>query len=156
MKSQLKNGARAGRTRLALVAVVSFALVLAVPALASHHARSGSLHVTKECSQYNGEAGSFCTIKSSNLKTISTGSKVFYLEATGADGLDSDVVLYSGPGNAALGHVTLSYATSSGVLKLSGGTGKYRGFHAKVVVTYDPAKDLWHWDGTYHFRGHKN
>jgi hypothetical protein len=30
--------------------------------------RSGTLHVTKECSGYTGEAGSFCTIASSELR----------------------------------------------------------------------------------------
>ena len=29
--------------------------------------RSGALHVTKECSQYDFTAGSFCTITSSNI-----------------------------------------------------------------------------------------
>jgi hypothetical protein len=32
--------------------------------------RSGDLHVTKECSEYKGLAGDFCTITSSNLEEI--------------------------------------------------------------------------------------
>ena len=36
-------------------------------------ARSGDLEVTKECSEYKGEAGDFCTITSSNLEEIEVG-----------------------------------------------------------------------------------
>jgi hypothetical protein len=66
--------------RLALLATVAFALLLAVPALASAP-RAGTLNVTKECSQYEGTAGSVCTITSSNLDAIPAGSKVVYASA---------------------------------------------------------------------------
>jgi hypothetical protein len=107
--------------------------------------------VTKECSEYTGHAGSFCTVTSSNLKAIDVGSKVIYAQAAGAAGLDSDVVLYTGPGNSAFGHVTPSFATLSGVVTFSGGTGQFRGFEATVIVTYNPNTNLWYWDGTYSF-----
>jgi hypothetical protein len=74
-----------------------------------------------------------------------------HLALAGADGLDSDLYLYTGPGNSAFGHVTLSFATLSGVVKFSGGTGRFRGFRARVIVTYNPDTDLWHWDGAYRF-----
>ena len=51
----------------------------------------------------------------------------------------------------ALGHVTLDFATLSGVVTLDGGTGRFRGFHASVDVTYDAETGLWRWDGTYSF-----
>ena len=38
--------------------------------------RSGELQVTKECSQYFGQAGQFCTITGSNLNAIDAGMKV--------------------------------------------------------------------------------
>ena len=41
-------------------------------------ARSGDLHVTKNCSQNTGQPGSFCTITSSNVKAIEVGSRVVY------------------------------------------------------------------------------
>ena len=69
----------------------------------------------------------------------------------GAAGLDSDVVLYTGPGNSAFGHVTPSFATLSGVVTFSGGTGQFGGFEATVIVTYNPNTNLWYWDGTYRF-----
>jgi hypothetical protein len=135
---------------LALVLATAAIGILATASSAAAP-RSGALHVTKECSQYNGQAGSFCTITSSNLKAIDVGSKVIYAQPAGVAGLDSDLVLNTGPGNSAFGHVTLSFATLSGVLTFSGGTGQFRGFEARVVVTFNPTTNLWYWDGAYSF-----
>src|SRR5215475_8871603 len=44
------------------------------PAFASSD-QSGDIRITKECSQYTGAAGSFCTITSSNLARIPAGTK---------------------------------------------------------------------------------
>jgi len=137
---------------LTLAVTLAGAFAVASQARTTHHpARHGALHVTKECGDYHGQAGEFCTIVSSNLPAIPTGSRVFYLEAAGATGLDSDLVLYAGPGNVALGHVTLSLTTFTGEITFDGGSGQFRGFHAHVLVTFDGA--LWHWDGTYRFSG---
>jgi hypothetical protein len=110
----------------------------------------GGLHVIKECSEYTGAVGSFCTITSSNVRGIKVGSKVFYFQAAGATSLDSDVALYTGPKNLAAGHCALNFATSAGVCTFSGGTGTLDGFRARVDVTQDK-KDpaVWHWEGTY-------
>ena len=59
-------------------------------------ARSGDLHVTKECSEYKGLAGDFCTITSSNLDEIEAGAKVVYEQAAGEGSLDTDIVLDAG------------------------------------------------------------
>jgi hypothetical protein len=136
---------------LALVLAIAAGGIVATASSATPTARSGALHVTKECSQYDGQAGSFCTITSSNLKAIDVGSKIIYAQAAGAAGLDSDLVLYTGPGNSAFGHVTLSFGTLSGVVTFSGGTGRFSGFEASVTVTYNPNTNLWYWDGTYSF-----
>jgi len=124
---------------------------LGSPDQAGNSPRSGALHVTKECSQYNGSAGSFCTITSSTLKAIDRGSRVIYLQPAGAAALESDIVLNTGPGNSAFGHVTLPFASPSGVVTFSGGTGQFQGFHAHVIVTFNPLTNLWYWDGTYSF-----
>ena len=119
--------------------------------IASSWPRSGVLHVTKECSDYHGLAGEHCTITSSNLNSIRAGMNVVYTSAAGATSLNSDLVL-DGPGNNnAFGHVTLDRATRSGIVTFSGGTGRFRGFHARVAVTYSTDDGLWHWDGTYRF-----
>src|SRR5687768_16499497 len=102
----------------------------AAPSLSASSQRRGDLHVTKECSEYFGRAGEFCTITSSNLKQIEVGSRVVYAEAAGATSLDSDVVLDPpGPGNnEAFGHRALEFATGRGVCTFSGGTGKFTHF----------------------------
>ena len=132
---------------LLLASVVAGAFAVA----GSASPRSGDLHVTKDCSHYSGQAGGYCTIRSSSLNAIAPGMRVVYTSAAGAGSLDSDLVL-DGPGNNnALGHVTLDFATLSGVVTFNGGTGRFRGFHASVDVTYDAGSGLWHWDGTYSF-----
>jgi hypothetical protein len=140
-------------SRLVVLAatIASFmALAVAPPVLASSP-RSGPLHITKECSQYTGLADSFCTITSSNVHAIAAGSRVVYFQASGATVLDSDVALVVGPGNLALGHVYLP-GNGPGLVKLSGGTGKFVHFHVSAVVsTSDPLGIVWNWDGTYSF-----
>jgi hypothetical protein len=139
---------------LILVAAVAGSVAVASHAgTAKSSSRSRALHVTKECSQYFGQPGEFCTIVTSNVSAITPGSKVFYFEAATANGVDSDLAVYAGPGNVGLGHVVLPGTT--GVVTLRGGRGAFRGFLARVVVTQD-AQDpnLWHWDGTYRYRGH--
>ncbi len=112
--------------------------------------RSGELHVTKECPEYKGQAGDFCTIKSSNIDEIIGGSKVVYAAGAVDGSLDSDIVLTSGPGSTATGHVNLDLGNGTGTLSFSGGTGNLEGFNASVEVSADAA-GLWHWDGTYSF-----
>jgi hypothetical protein len=114
--------------------------------------RSGALHVTKNCSHYTGAAGSFCTITSSNLNAIKVGSRVVYTSAIGDPTpglLDSDLVI-DGPGsNSAFGHVVLNLSTLSGVVTLSGGTGKFIHFHAGPITVACPAFPDCSWDGPY-------
>src|SRR5687768_13036756 len=113
-------------------------------------ARSGDLQVTKECSEYAGRAGDFCTITSSNLDGIEAGAKVIYADAASEGTLDTDIILDAGSGNTARGHVVLDLAASKGTATFSGGTGKFVGFEATADVTAD-ADGMWHWDGTYSF-----
>jgi hypothetical protein len=138
------------RSFILLVAVIAAGVVAAVGS-ARATPRSGALHVTKECSQYDGQAGSFCTITSSNIPQIKPGMRVVYFQAFGQNGLDSDVVLSRVHGSGAFGHVVLNGTTSR--ITFSGGTGAFAGFHADAVVSVvsvDGA-DVWHWDGTYSF-----
>jgi hypothetical protein len=125
-----------------------FAFTGLAPASASP--RTGALHVTKECSQFTGAAGSFCTITTSNLRAIKPGSRVIYTSAAGSAGLDTDIVLDTGPGNHAFGHVVLDFATGTGTVRLNGGTGRFRHFHARAAVSHTGGFD-WAWQGTYSF-----
>lgn len=142
----------------ALVLVAGFvALTLSLStgaaSVSASSAKKGDLHVTKECSEYTGAAGSFCTITSSNLAAIEVGSKVFYHQAAGISPglLDSDVLLDAGTGNRAVGHCTLDFATGLGLCTFSDGTGQFTGFHARVDVSPPTDGVNWHWDGTYSF-----
>ncbi len=108
----------------------------------------GDLHVTKECSQYTGSPGGFCTITSSNLAAIPVRTKIFYTQAPGivAGLLDSNIVLDAGAGNRSLGRCTLDFATGLGLCTLSDGTGQLAGLHARVDVSFLGGSD-WAWDG---------
>lgn len=133
---------------------VAMALVLGAGAAAvsASSGRHGRLHMTKECSEYTGAAGSFCTITSSSLGKIPIGSKIFYDQALGipAGMLDSNVVLDAGNGNRAVGRCTLDLATYRGLCTFSDGTGQLAGSQARVDVSYVGGNDF-ALDGTYSF-----
>jgi hypothetical protein len=133
---------------LALIVAVVVAGLLAAAGSATEW--SAALHVTKECSQYDGTAGSFCTITSSNVSAIKPGMRVVYLGAPGTGVLDTDIVVSFGHGSAAYGHVVLDLTTAQGWVTLAGGTGTFAGFQAHAVVSVD-AHGVWHWDGTYRY-----
>ena len=113
--------------------------------------RSGTLHLTKECSEYTGEAGSFCTIASSNFEAIPIGSRVVYAEAASDEGgLDTDIVVNTPSGETARGHVVLDGATQTGKVTLAGGTGQFAKLAADLVVA--PLDEpIYSWDGTYSY-----
>lgn len=123
--------------------------------LSASFGRSGFLQVEKECSEYQGQPGQFCTITLSNISEITPDSKVFYTQPAGipAGVLDSNVVLDAGDGNRAVGRCTLDLTTGLGLCTFSDGTGRLAGFHARVDVTPPSYEgDDWHWRGTYEFR----
>ena len=137
------------RTRIIAAAMATLALAGLVPGVAASP-RSGELHVTKECSEYSGLAGSFCTFTGSNIKAIDAGDRIVYEVGAGAGSLDTDVVIAGGPGGLARGHCTLVFASLPGRCTFSGGTGIFTHFRASVAVSVDAA-GLWHWNGTYAF-----
>ncbi len=140
------------RLLVASAAIISVAALALVPAVSASSPRTGALHLTKECSNYTGAAGDYCTIVSSNVNAIKVGSRVYYLEALDGDSFDGDVMLYAGHGNAAFGHCRVNVATVVGRCKFTGGVGRFEAFRANVVVSADPTSDLGAlWDGTYSF-----
>jgi len=120
-------------------------------------ARSGRLHIKKDCTAYNYEAGGICTIVESNFSGIPIGSVVHYTQALGILApawLDSNVVVDAGNGNKAAGRCTvdLSIATP-GVCTFSDGTGDLAGFTGRVDVSTVPVPPFdFFWDGTYRFK----
>jgi hypothetical protein len=147
----------------AAIAAIVVSMSTGAASVAASNAQNGQLHVTKDCSVYTGAAGSYCTIESSNLAEIPVGTRVFYDQAYGipapngasaAGMLDSNIVLYAGFGNWAVGRCTLNVDGSTGLCTFSDGVGPLAGFSGRVNVTYTPtAKDpaLFSWDGTYSF-----
>jgi len=137
-----------------LVLVAAVALFLPLAAVSASSPRTGDLHVTKNCKDYHGAAGEFCTITSSNLNAIKAGSRVVYASAAGDPTpgmLDSDLVV-DGPGNnAAFGHVVLNLTTHTGVVTFSGGTGEFSHFRAGPIAVACPALPDCSWDGPYGF-----
>ena len=111
------------RTSFTLLLVAgSIAMTLAVAAASTSSRRHGKLHVTKDCSEDTGQAGSFCTITSSNVPAIAVGAKVFYFQAliasTGV--LDSNVVLDAGGGNRTVDRCTIDLGTNLALCTLFG------------------------------------
>jgi hypothetical protein len=140
--------------RLVVVGATVALLAVLVPSASAASPRSGDLHVTKECSQYAGAAGGFCTITSSNLPAIKVGTKVIYLTALVWPVLETDIVLDTPDqgNNMAFGHVHLDLQTGVGLVTFSGGTGRFSGFTGTAVVTPNAAEAFgWSWEGTYSF-----
>jgi hypothetical protein len=136
---------------VALLAALGFS-VSAASSQSQTRSETRAFHATKDCSGVKGVAGNFCTIRSSNVKALPVGSKIFYLQPGGRTALNADTAIYAGPGNIAAGHCLLRFATGVGLCTFSDGTGTLAGFHARVRVTADSSiPNLWHWDGTYSF-----
>src|SRR5262245_15508915 len=141
--------------------VVAAAVVLLVALVFSASAASSQsrstrttreLHATKDCAGFTGLVGAFCTIRSSNVKALEVGSKIFYFQQASKTALDSDMAVYAGPGNVATGHCLLRFKTGVGLCTISDGTGTLAGLRARLRVTADSSiSNLWHWDGTYSF-----
>lgn len=121
------------------------------PALSASSERSGSLAVTKECSEF-GEG--FCTITSSNVKAIESGTRVIYLspEAVGLPGGSAVILDVPGPGNnKVFGNCELSATVQ--LCTFSGGTGRFTHFQATAAVSYLGGVD-YGWQGPYSFSPH--
>jgi hypothetical protein len=145
------------KSSLGLVAGAVLLVVLgfSVPAASSGNQTvrgTKEFHATKDCSGFTGLIGAYCTIRSSNVKALKVGSKIFYVQEASKTGLDSDTVIYVKRGSVATGHCFLRSATGLGMCTMSDGTGTLAGFHARARVTHDSSiPDLYHWDGTYSF-----
>lgn len=134
------------------VAAVSNANV-AGSSFESSSRRSGSLHIEKECSHYNGQANDICTITKSNLRQLGAGTTIRYDQGATADGMLSSDVTLDPPGggkNVAFGHCALSLVTGIGECTISGGTGEFKKLTARVAVSPLGFPNF-AWDGTYSF-----
>jgi hypothetical protein len=146
----LRKGVLGLATGVALLAALGFS---GSAASSQNQASRGTkaFHATKDCSGFTGLVGAFCTIRSSNVKALKVGSKIFYVQASGSDALDSDTIIYVKRGSVATGHCFLR-PTEPGLCTISDGTGTLAGFRLRVRVRADASiQGLFHWDGTYSF-----
>jgi hypothetical protein len=138
-------------TAVALLAALGFSVTAAS---SQNQAPRGTkeFHATKDCSGFTGLVGAYCTIRSSNVKALKVGSKIFYVQVASRTALDSDTIIYVKRGSVATGHCFLRSATGVGLCTISDGTGTLAGFHLRVRVAADASiPKLFHWDGTYSF-----
>jgi hypothetical protein len=140
---------------LAAGVILLAALAFSAPSASSPNHASGAtkaFHATKDCSGFTGLVGAYCTIRSSNVKALKVGSKIFYVQEAGPTALDSDTVIYVKRGSTATGHCLLRHATGVGLCTISDGTGTLAGFRLRVRVRASSSiPKLFHWDGTYSF-----
>jgi hypothetical protein len=159
--TRTKEASMAGRVRLpkSVLGLVTGAALLAALSLSVSTASSQSqapgatkeFHATKDCSGFTGLVGAYCTIRTSNVKALKVGSKIFYFQEAGKTNLDSDTVIYVKRGSVATGHCFLG-GNGRGLCTMSDGTGTLAGFRLQVRVRASSSiPKLWHWDGTYSF-----
>jgi hypothetical protein len=139
-------------------AALTFSLATRATSASADAGPIGEVHIIKNCSNYTGQAGSYCTITSSNLTEIPTGAKVFYDQAAGIPNpnppggmLDSNVILYVGTGDWATGRCSLDLNTNLGLCTFSNGVGRLSGFQAQLAVAPGSGTDNYTWTGPYHF-----
>jgi len=120
--------------------------MLAVASSASD--RSGTLVVDKNCDNYTGAPGSYCTFYSSNVDWAPVGTNILYLQP---ESNSSDAILDPpGPGNnKAFGHCNLPDGLN-GACAFTGGTGKFTHFRVTITVSYLGGLN-YHWEGPYSF-----
>jgi hypothetical protein len=140
--------------------ILTFSLSTGAAPARAFEARTGQLHIVKDCAGFTGVAGSStCKIVSSNLDEIPAGSLIYYDQPTGGPAigtygfLDSNIFVYVKAGQWAVGRCTLDNNSNLGVCTLSYGSGPLATISATVNVTYHPGGDgaLYNWDGTYTF-----
>lgn len=129
---------------------VALALGTAAAPLFATQDKGRKLHITKECTEWNGNPGDWCTVTVSNVGRLPVGSRIYYDQAAGVPAglLDSNIVVDAGDGNRAVGRCTLDLGTGIGLCTLSDGTGNLAGIEARIVVTCPPGPEC-DWDGTY-------
>jgi hypothetical protein len=138
-------------TGVALLAALGFS-VTAASSQSQAPGATKEFHATKDCSGFTGLVGAYCTIRSSNVKALKVGSKIFYVQVAGQTALDSDTVIYVKQGSVATGHCYLAHATGVGLCTISDGTGTLSGLRLRVRVRASSSiPKLFHWDGTYSF-----
>ena len=139
--------------RIVVLACTVVAIAAFAPAV-SANSTPMPIHLTKDCSTYDGEIPSLCTILSSDLSLLPSGTKVWYQGPilTNNYFLSSNMLLESTTGATASGYCIFDARAiaRAGLCTFWTGTGSLSGFTAILHVTIDDA-GTWHLDGEYYF-----
>jgi hypothetical protein len=136
--------------RVLALTLAAAAIALSTP-VASATSDYLPIHLVKDCTAWNGETPSLCTIATTDFAALPVGSKVWYLGPVLSDNLflGSNIRLEAVNGDTATGFCIFQPRTSRGMCSFWEGTGTLAGFHAVFDVSIDDGK-LWHLDGLYH------
>ena len=149
MNTRTRTAISACYLALAGLGALVFSVTIGATRVSADSERSGAVHITKNCSGFTG-IGGYCTITSSNIPEIKAGSRVYYTAGSVLPILlDSNAVIYVGPGDWAVGRCTLDLPSTAGLCTFSDGTGQLAGFKARINVSPFPNFVDYHWDGTY-------
>lgn len=122
----------------------------ASPAATAAGSTGMAIHLVKDCSTFNAEIPSYCTISSSDFAPIPVGAKVAYLGPLLDNQyfLSSNVRIDDAHGNTATGYCIFDARPTEerGFCTFWAGKGALAGFTAIFKVTID-ATGEWHLDG---------
>lgn len=135
-------------------AAASTSVPVTLPATTPEATVAGStglpIHLVKNCSAFNGEIPSYCTISVSDYAPIPVGAKVGYLGPLldNQNFLSSNVLIDDARGNTATGYCIFDARPTEerGFCTFWAGTGTLDGFTAIFKVSID-ALGEWHLDG---------
>ena len=112
-----------------------------------------AIHLVKDCSAFNAEIPSYCTISASDYAPIPIGAQVAYLGPLLDNQyfLSSNVLIDDAHGNTATGYCIFDGRPTEerGFCTFWAGAGGLAGFTAILKVTID-ATGEWHLDGEYY------
>lgn len=127
-----------------------FACLFVPPLAKAEEPAMQPLHLVKECSQFVGKPGDFCSVIKSDLAAIPVGSKIYYFDSNQVSAiLSSSIVLDAGNGSLAIGHCSVNNPEATGTCTFSAGSGALQGLRALVTLTADANGTDYHWDGGY-------
>lgn len=134
----------------AAMSMTIFAGLFFTPFARAEEPATQPLHLVKECSQFTGKPGDFCSVTKSDLAAIPVGSKIFYFDSDQVSAiLSSAIVLDAGNGALAIGHCSVNNPEATGTCTFSAGSGALQGLRALVTLTADTNGTDYHWDGIY-------
>jgi hypothetical protein len=137
--------------RIIVLAGTALALTVLAPAVSA--ANPLPIHLLKDCSTFNGETPSLCTISESDMAGLPVGTKFWYQGPVLSNiyFLSSNVNVETRNGSTATGYCMFDAraAEQAGMCTFWAGTGDLAGFTSILHVSIDDLHE-WHLDGVYY------